>query len=383
MKCKKCHCYPTYKQDLCKACFKRQFFSCENCNEDTGFNSVYIKKHLICSTCLISYLNVEEIFKDGVINEWANEIKNKKIENIYSNYKNFRLISIFFLIISICLLGYAIMTKDVDDFFISFIIISIFITTVFFIKLFNYKKNLSNKVNSVKKSFVNILLSNKFNQYGIPAKLCITEIIDFGEYAKENYNGNINKISDEDIAYLANEKKITFTVAKSYIEYYKRISTEFSSILKKIIYEQNYDKELEEYYDTLEKYEDIVNNGKYIEYDEYYNEIITYLSDKLSANKYYNQLHIKKEKIEILPYKNIKLMLKLEMPEIFVLNKPTEIKGMIKVNLFEKDELVAEGYINGNFKNNNKYKIICKAVKDIKDLKKVIIKYELIVLWLP
>lgn len=371
MRCRTCNSYSVYKEELCIDCYNKHYSKfCKKCECEYA-----VEKSELCHNCLLEYLNINEIFKDGFIDAF----KNERIKALYDDYKILMRITIIFLAISVGLLGFAIITNDVDDFFILIILGSFVLTGFIFKKTIEHKKSIVEKEKTMLK---NSLLSTQIIN-GIYGKSYIYEIIYFGEYAISNYEGDINKISDGDIAYLANNRKISLIHAKNYIEYYKRILNEFDNINKKIIYEQNCEEELSEYYNALEKYYELINENKYIEYSEKFDEIVTKLSDKLSANQYFEQMQLKKENIECLPYQNIKLTLKVEMPEIIILNKSTEIKGMIKANLYEKDTLVAEGYIHGNFENNKKHELICKKLRNIENIQNIEIKYELIILWLP
>ena len=94
-------------------------------------------------------------------------------------------------------------------------------------------------------------------------------------------------------------------------------------------------------------------------------------------------MDFKIKKIKYLKSGNIDLVLNLKMPEVKVLNKNSYITGLIIINLYENNELVATGYVNGIFVNNESYNIVCKKIKEIKNLKNVEMKNQFAVLMLP
>ena len=334
------------------------------------------KPNGICPMCLIDNMNINEIFNDGILNE----IRKKQTNVIKEDFIFLIVISIFFILTSIGLLVFTIISGDIDDFFFLIMIGVFALTGLVCKKTYQYKKSIPDKTKPILRTD---LISSDFNRIEFKDVSFMTEIIRFGEYVEKEYNDDLNKISDSDIAYLANNKKITPEYAKSYINYYLRIKDELDNIMSNAVDKEYINEELSEYNESLEIYQTLINKQKYVENGEYFDEIETKLKDKLSANQYFNQMIFHKESIEYLPYTNIKLKVKVEMPEIVVLNKPTYIRGMIKVNLYENNEIVAEGYIHGDFKNNNNYEITCKKIKNIESIENLELKYELVVLWLP
>ena len=346
----------SYKNNLCKRCYIKIHGECKKCGIESQ-----TKLSVLCHKCILDYLDIDEIFKDDFINERKIDL----IKSYYSNCKCLLIISFFLMTINIGMLLFAIITNDVDDFFV-FLIFGLCLLTFFsFRKYIKSKKNIPSKEKSALKDIL-LSYSGSLQQ--------IDKIITFGERAlyEYDYNGDPYEMTDNDILYLSKKENISFLEAKAYIKYYLRILNEIDDINEQISYENACEKELEDYYYAQEQYNYSVN--------------LNNRSDIMLCNQYFEKMEFEElggmiPSKEYLPYKNIELYLRLSMPKITLLNHSQNINGAIKVILIENEEIVAEGYIEGEFYDGATYKIICKTIKNIKNLDNIKYKFEVGALW--
>lgn len=415
IKCKSCGKNKLdYNNNICEECYKDTYNHCSICKISLDDNYVDTLLKEVCPICLVDNIDIEEIFKDG----YLHNIKEKQIEVIHKDSKFHIGLTIFFFSMTVLMLlifklrpffeikytlFYSIfifiallfsqktkskhskftiwivylITAIIGHFLVLFTTITLAILTWINYKYTNdYNKEIPNKIKSLLRTN---LISSQFNKYKGQYVSHIVEIIDFGCFAKENYKGDITKISDNDIVYLAKMKKIPFEIAKDYIKYCVRIN--YDNVISKILEIEIADKDLDSYYKSLAIYNHLIQTNKHVySYDKRYE---TNIYDHVSASEYFEKMDFKIKKIKYLKSGNIDLVLNLKMPEVKVLNKNSYITGLIIINLYENNELVATGYVNGIFVNNESYNIVCKKIKEIKNLKNVEMKNQFAVLMLP
>ena len=225
----------------------------------------------ICSYCLLDLIDVNEIFKDGIMQER----KEQQIKTINSDNRLLILYSLILLIITIV---YTILTinswnpifimpsfiillltnlskyifkkenKDaitftiyvigliaslVYGFFNLYLFVVFFNITISFIK-YTVKqiKNKQEKINNITKQ---ILLTSSFNKFEYSDITNIIEIINFGKKLERYTESDLNKLNETDIAYIASENNVSPLLVKSYITYYLRIKKEYSKVLEKVL----------------------------------------------------------------------------------------------------------------------------------------------------
>ena len=90
--------------------------------------------------------------------------------------------------------------------------------------------------------------------------------------------------------------------------------------------------------------------------------------NKLPADEYFEHALFVPSNYKLLTHGAIKLDIKTFINKAIILNKEKTISGLVRVNLYQDNIKVAEGYMYGDFENEDKKEVICVPIKKIDNI---------------
>ena len=104
--------------------------------------------------------------------------------------------------------------------------------------------------------------------------------------------------------------------------------------------------------------------------------------NQLPADEYFKHALFVPSNYKLLTYGAIKLDIKTFIDKVIILNKEKTISGLVRVDLYQDNIKVAEGYMYGTFENERKKEVTCVPIKNIDNITNIKMETTLLKSWI-
>ncbi len=165
--------------------------------------------------------------------------------------------------------------------------------------------------------------------------------------------------SSPDFKLIADNLKMDIEKAKEQFN----VGKDLDKKLKERTQERLRKKELEAYYKERDtKIKSLLTKGSMI--------------DEKKGKDCVNKIVFKYGQITQLQYGSVQVSFTLKIPTVKIFNKAGKLYSKIKINMFEENKRIGEGYITNELNANKTYDVVFKMNKKIKDEKNIVFEYE-------